>query len=96
MVSRLIAEKVKVPRDDTSGEFRRVEFSFESMSRAGEARAARLKALEVPFFEPRPRGRDAGHRRFDAKLISAEGAGANSEAKTLRFESKEPGGIERG
>jgi hypothetical protein len=102
MVSRLpIAEKVYkvLGREDTFWcEFRRVQgFHLEAASRADEARAARLKALEIAeklLREPSSTRKETLVIAASMRKLTGDAEGARrelSEAKTLTFESKELG-----
>jgi len=99
MVARLpVAEKVYrvIGRDDTFWcEFRRVQgYHLEAASRADEARAARVKALEIAeklLREPSSTRKETLVIAASMRKITgdAEGAGRDlEEAKTLTFESK--------
>ncbi len=102
MVARLpIAEKVYgiLGRDDTFWcEFRRIQgFHLEAALRADEARAARLKALEIAeklLREPSSTRKETLVVVASMRKLTGDAEGARrdlQEAKTLTFESKDLG-----
>jgi hypothetical protein len=102
MAARLkVAEKVYevLGRDDTFWcEFRRIQgFHLEAAGRADEARAARLKALEIAeklLKQSSSTRKETLVIAAAMRKITGDGAGATrdlEEAKTLQFDSKELG-----
>jgi hypothetical protein len=102
MTERLpVAEKVYqvLGRDDQFwSEFRRIQgFHLEAASRADEARAARLKALEIAeklLREPSSTRKETLVIAASMRKITGDAAGAKrdlEEARSLTFESKELG-----
>jgi hypothetical protein len=102
MTERLpVAEKVYqvLGRDDRFwSEFRRIQgFHLEAASRADEARAARLKALEIAeklLREPSSTRKETLVIAASMRKITGDAAGAKrdlEEARSLTFESKELG-----